>query len=102
MKKKPDQLGSRARSIHPNVGDVVPCVFVLFVLKVGETALTSRALMLNARKKEAEADSEGVGTEGSLSPGEVYSSERKWASEEFQRADAELKGEKKKKKKGRT
>lgn len=56
--------------------------------------LTHRALMLNARKNEAVADNEGVGTEGSLSPGEVYSSKRPWGSEEFQRADAELKGEK--------
>ncbi|CAN0023016.1 unnamed protein product, partial [Laminaria digitata] len=58
---------------------------------VGEAALTSRSLMLNARKKEAAADKEGVGTEGTLCPGEVYSGKRKWDSEEFQRADAELK-----------
>ena len=67
----------------------------VFLIQVGETTLASRSLMLNARKTEAAADNEGVGTEGTLSPGEVYSSKREWTSEEFRRADAELKGEKK-------
>ena len=84
--------------LYRGYGSYKPALpWVCFPRQVGEAALTSLELMLNARKEEAAADVEGVGTEGPLSPGEIYSSKREWASEEFQRADAELKGEKRKK-----
>ena len=48
--------------------------------------------MLDARQREAENDSEGKGTEGSLCPGETYSVQREWDSEEYQAANADLEG----------
>ena len=51
---------------------------------------------LDARKKEAAEDKDGIGTEGETLPGEVYSEKREWVSEEFQGAFAEQKGEPKK------
>lgn len=42
--------------------------------------------------KEATEDKEGIGTEGTVVPGEAFSAEREWVSEEFREANAELKG----------
>lgn len=55
--------------------------------------MAARRSTLEARKKEAAEDKDGVGTEGEALPGEVYSAEREWASEEFQGAYAEQKGQ---------
>ena len=67
--------------------------FVLIVNQVGEATLVARRSTLEARKKEAAEDKEGVGTEGEALPGEVYSAEREWVSEEFLEADATQKGQ---------
>lgn len=61
--------------------------------KFGEATLASCESALNARKKEAAADKEGTGVEGTLFPGEAYSASRDWINDEFQLANAELKGE---------
>lgn len=60
--------------------------------KVGEATLDSIATTLEARKKEAEEDKEGTQTEGSASPGEIYSMNRPWVSKEFKEAEADMKG----------
>lgn len=58
--------------------------------------MAARRSTLEARKKEAAEDKDGIGTEGEALPGEVYSAEREWVSEEFQGAYAEQKGQPKK------
>lgn len=60
--------------------------------------MAARRSTLEARKKEAAEDEDGIGTEGAALPGEVYSAEREWASEEFREAYAEQKGQATKKK----
>lgn len=55
--------------------------------------MVARRSTLEARKKEAAEDKDGIGTEGAALPGEVYSAEREWVSEEFQEAYAEEKGQ---------
>ncbi len=59
---------------------------------MGDATLVARRSTLEARKKEAAADKDGLGTEGGALPGEVYSAEREWVSEEFLEADATQKG----------
>lgn len=54
--------------------------------------LDSFASTLEARKKEAEEDKEGIETEGSTSPGEMYSKNRSWVNKEFKKAEADMKG----------
>lgn len=55
--------------------------------------LVAQRSTFEARKKEAAEDKDGVGTEGTVSPGEVYSAHRHWVSEEFQEAAKEQKRE---------
>lgn len=55
--------------------------------------MAARRSTLEARKQEAAEDKDGIGTEGEALPGEVYSAEREWVSEEFQGAYAEQKGQ---------
>ncbi|CAN0449105.1 unnamed protein product, partial [Pylaiella littoralis] len=62
------------------------------LLKVGDATLIARGSTLEAKMKEAAEDMEGIGTEGTVVPGEAFSAEREWVSEEFQEANAELKG----------
>lgn len=61
-------------------------------MQVGDATLTARRSTLEARKKEATEDKDGIGTEGTAVPGEMYSAEREWVSEEVQQADKEQKG----------
>lgn len=60
---------------------------------MGDATLVARRSTLEARKKEAAEDKDGFGTEGEALPGEVYSAERDWVSEEFLDADAKQKGQ---------
>ena len=60
---------------------------------MGNATLAARRLTLEARRKEAADDKDGIGTEGAVLPGEVYSAQREWVSEEFQEAYAEQKGQ---------
>lgn len=62
------------------------------LLQVGKATLAAREVMIDARKKEAEKDKEGVETESVASPGEAYSSSRVWISEEYRQAEVELRG----------
>jgi len=63
------------------------------ICKVGDATLVARRSTLEARKNEAAEDKDGFGTEGEALPGEMYSAERDWVSEEFLEADATEKGQ---------
>ncbi|CAM9262946.1 unnamed protein product, partial [Ectocarpus fasciculatus] len=65
---------------------------IRLLVKVGHATLVAQRSTVEARKKEAAEDKDGVGTEGTVSPGEVYSAHRDWVSEEFQEAAKEQKG----------
>lgn len=71
---------------------VAQTMFNCILVQVGDATLVARRATLEARKKEAAEDKDGVGTEGTVSPGEMYSAEREWVSEEVQEADEEQKG----------
>ncbi|CAM9386389.1 unnamed protein product, partial [Ectocarpus sp. 8 AP-2014] len=64
---------------------------IRLLVKVGHATLVAQRSAFEARKKEAAEDKDGVGTEGTVSPGEVYSAHRDWVSEEFQEAAKEQK-----------
>lgn len=62
------------------------------VRQVGEATLASRATVLDVRQQEAREDKEGKGTDGAMSPDETYSVNREWISEEYRKANEDLKG----------
>ncbi|CAN0120353.1 unnamed protein product [Scytosiphon promiscuus] len=61
------------------------------LLKVGDATLDARRATLEARKREAAEDKDGVGTEGTTSPGEMYSADREWISAAVREADEDQK-----------
>ncbi|CAM9647190.1 unnamed protein product, partial [Ectocarpus sp. 12 AP-2014] len=64
---------------------------IRLLVKVGHATLVAQRSTFEARKKEAAEDKDGVGTEGTVSPAEVYFDHREWVSEEFQEAAKEQK-----------
>lgn len=85
------------RNETDGTSELLLTVFVTFVLfathaQVRDVTIVARRSTLEAKMKEAVEDKEGIGTEGTAVPGEVFSAEREWVSEDFREADAELKG----------